>query len=97
MSENSGRRDLRMPDDDQLFAVVTQMLGGGRVQLRCNDGEERMGRIPGRMRFRTWIREDDIVIAEPWDWQDGKADVEWRYESDEADQLRREGHINAEA
>jgi len=33
------------------------------------------------------------VLAEPWDWQDEKANVEWRYEDDEADQLRREGHI----
>ncbi len=83
-----------MPDDDQMFAVVTDMLGGGRVRLRCEDGKERMGRIPGRMRFRTWIREDDVVIIEPWDWQDEKADVEWRYESDAAQQLREEGHID---
>ncbi|WP_435125299.1 translation initiation factor eIF-1A [Halobaculum sp. D14] len=94
MSNESGRRALRMPDDDQMFAVVTDMLGGGRVRLRCEDGKERMGRIPGRMRFRTWIREDDVVIIEPWDWQDEKADVEWRYESDAAQQLREEGHID---
>jgi translation initiation factor 1A (aeIF-1A) len=94
VSEESGRNDLRMPNDDEMFAVVTDMLGGGRVRLRCNDGKERMGRIPGRMRFRTWIDEDDIVLIEPWDWQDEKADVEWRYESQDADQLRREGHID---
>ncbi|EJN60262.1 translation initiation factor 1A [Halogranum rubrum] len=94
MSEESGRRNLRMPDDDELFAVVTNMQGHGRVTLRCNDGKERMGRIPGRMRKRIWIREDDIVLCEPWDWQDEKADVTWRYEKSEADQLRNEGHIN---
>jgi len=52
-----------------------------------------MGRIPGRMRFRTWVKEGDIIIAEPWDWQDEKAEVVWRYESDDAQQLREEGHI----
>jgi len=93
MSENQGRRNLRMPDDNQVFAVVTDMLGGSRVQLRCADGKERMGRIPGRMKFRTWISEGDVVIAEPWDWQDEKANVEWRYDDDAAEQLRREGHI----
>ncbi|QLC34959.1 translation initiation factor eIF-1A (plasmid) [Halarchaeum sp. CBA1220] len=93
MSENQGRRNLRMPDDDQVFAVVTNMLGGSRVRLRCADGKERMGRIPGRMKFRTWISEGDVVIAEPWDWQDEKANVEWRYDDDAAEQLRREGHI----
>ncbi|GGL37391.1 translation initiation factor 1A 2 [Halarchaeum grantii] len=94
MSENQGRRNLRMPDDDQVFAVVTNMLGGSRVRLRCADGKERMGRIPGRMKFRTWISEGDVVIAEPWDWQDEKANVEWRYDDDAAEQLRREGHID---
>ncbi|MCL7417622.1 MAG: translation initiation factor eIF-1A [Halalkalicoccus sp.] len=94
MSEESGRRNLRMPDDNEMFAVVTDMLGGGRVRLQCNDGKERMGRIPGRMRFRTWINEGDVVLIEPWDWQDEKADIEWRYKGQDADQLRREGHID---
>ena len=94
MSDEGGRRNLRMPDDDEMFAVVTEMLGHGRVKLRCNDGKERMGRIPGRMRKRIWIREDDVVICKPWDWEDDKADIEWRYESADADQLRREGHID---
>lgn len=93
MSDEGGRRNLRMPDDDELFAVVTDMLGHGRVKLRCEDGKERMGRIPGRMRKRIWIREDDVVLCKPWDWEDDKADIEWRYESADADQLRREGHI----
>jgi translation initiation factor 1A len=82
-----------MPNDDELFAIVTDILGGGRVTLRCADGKERMGRIPGRMRFRTWIEQDDVVLAEPWDWQDEKADIEWRYTSQDAAQLREEGHI----
>ncbi|RCU47381.1 translation initiation factor eIF-1A [Haloplanus salinus] len=92
-NENGGRRDLRMPDDDEVFAVVTNMLGANRVKVRCADGTERTARIPGRMQKRIWIREDDVVLVEPWDWQDEKADISWRYEKSEADQLRREGHI----
>ncbi|CAI48258.2 translation initiation factor aIF-1A [Natronomonas pharaonis DSM 2160] len=93
MTEETQRKDLRMPDDSEMFATVTEMLGGQRVRLQCNDGKERMGRIPGRMRFRTWINKDDVVLIEPWDWQDEKADIEWRYEEADANQLRREGHI----
>jgi len=63
------------------------------MRLRCVDGKTRMGRIPGRMKYRTWISEGDVVLAEPWAWQDEKANVEWRYDDDDADQLRREGHI----
>jgi translation initiation factor 1A len=98
MSDEEGqRRDLRMPEEAEVFAVVTDMLGANRVKVRCADGVERQARIPGRMRKRIWIREDDVVLVEPWDWQDEKADIVWRYEKAEADQLRREGHIQGEA
>lgn len=93
MSDDEGRRDLRMPDDGEVFAEVTDMLGANRVTARCADGVERTARIPGRMQKRVWIREDDLVIVEPWDWQDEKADIVHRYEQSEADQLRNEGHI----
>ena len=93
MSEHEGRTDLRMPDEDEVFATVTSMLGANRVKVRCADGVERTARIPGKMRKRVWIREDDVVLVEPWDWQDEKADVTWRYENQQAEQLRREGHI----
>jgi translation initiation factor 1A len=93
MSDNEGRTDLRMPDDDEVFAVVTDMLGANRVKVRCMDGVERTARIPGKMQKRIWIREDDVVLISPWDWQDEKADITWRYEKQEADQLREEGHI----
>ena len=53
-----------------------------------------MGRIPGRMKYRVWINEGDTVLVEPWDWQDEKANIEWRYSGADADQLRREGHID---
>ncbi|MGB9964293.1 translation initiation factor eIF-1A [Halobacterium sp. CBA1126] len=91
--DEGGRTNLRMPEDDEVFAEVTEMLGANRVRVRCADGEERTARIPGRMQKRIWIREGDVVLVEPWDWQDEKADVVWRYEKSEADQLREEGHI----
>ncbi len=93
MSDESGRRDLRMPTDDELFGVVTTHDGGNHVTVRCEDGKTRMGRIPGRMKYRVWIEEGDVVLIDPWDWQDEKGDVEWRYDSQDADQLRAEGHI----
>ncbi|WP_336035505.1 translation initiation factor eIF-1A [Halobacterium yunchengense] len=91
--DDGGRKNLRMPDEDEVFAEVTDMLGANRVRVRCADGQERTARIPGRMQKRIWIREGDIVLVEPWDWQDEKADVVWRYEKADADQLREEGHI----
>jgi translation initiation factor 1A len=94
MSEEVERKALRMPNDDEVFAVVTEHNGGNHVRLQCADGRNRMGRIPGRMRYRTWINEGDVVLAEPWSWQDEKATIEWRYTKQDAEQLRREGHID---
>jgi len=91
--DGTGRGNLRTPEDDEVFAEVTEMLGANRVKVRCDDGTERTARIPGRMQKRTWIREGDLVLVSPWDWQDEKADVEHRYESQDADRLRDEGHI----
>ncbi|WP_122088061.1 translation initiation factor aIF-1A [Halalkalicoccus subterraneus] len=88
-----GEIDLRTPDEGELFATVTEMLGANRITVRCGDGTERTARIPGRMQKRVWIREDDLVLVEPWDWQDEKADVTHRYEQSEAERLREEGHI----
>jgi len=94
MSEDEGgSTNLRMPEEGEVFAEVTDMLGANRVAVRCADGRERTARIPGRMQKRIWIREGDVVLVEPWDWQDEKADVTWRYEKAEADRLREEGRI----
>jgi translation initiation factor 1A len=90
MSDDS---DLRLPDDDEVLGIVESMLGANRLKVRCMDGETRTARIPGRMKKRVWINEDDVVIVEPWDWQDEKADVKWRYEGQEADRLREEGYL----
>lgn len=94
MNDETGRRELRMPAGDEQFAVVVEHLGGNHVRLRCQDGKVRLGRIPGRMKYRTWISEGDVVLIDPWDWQDDKADVEWRYSGQEADRLRAEGYID---
>ncbi|MFP4217406.1 MAG: translation initiation factor eIF-1A [Salinarchaeum sp.] len=86
--------DIRMPDDDEVFAEVTNMLGANRVTVRCADGVERTARIPGKMQKRIWIREGDIVLVEPWEWQDEKADITWRYEQAEAETIREQGYIH---
>lgn len=84
---------LRLPEDDEVLGVVVEMLGANRLKVRCVDGEDRTARIPGKMEKRIWISEDDVVAVEPWDWQDGKADVKWRYDQQDADELRERGFL----
>ena len=77
----------------EVLATVESLLGVNRVQLRCMDGVVRMGRIPGAMKKRIWIREGDIVIAIPWDFQDSKAEVVWKYRPNEVSWLERNKYL----
>lgn len=80
--------NVKLPNDDQVFGIVKDLVGDNKLKARCLDGEERLCRIPGRMRKKVWIREDDVIIVDPWDWQDEKADVAYRYDNKEEDKLR---------
>ncbi len=80
------------PRDGEMFGVIVQMLGFDRVRVRCEDGNIRIGRIPGRMKKRVWMRVGDTVIIVPWDFQsEDKCDVVYRYRGNELDWLEKKG------
>jgi translation initiation factor 1A len=76
---------VRLPReyDREVFGSVETCLGGNRLMVR----------IPGKMKKRIWIRENDVVIVVPWDFQDEKADVVWRYTRPQVDYLERKGYL----
>ncbi len=85
---------VRVPnrDDGEIFGIIIQMLGFDRVRVRCEDGNIRIARIPGRMKKRVWMRVGDLVLVVPWSFQsDQKADVIWRYKGNEIEWLQRKG------
>ncbi|WP_410765047.1 translation initiation factor eIF-1A [Haloferax sp. DFSO60] len=93
MTSESGQPQIRLPTGTEVFAVVSELTGFGGVRLECSDGIERAGRIPGEMRRQSWIDEGDLVLAEPWSWEDNRADVTWRYDETVAIQLRGDGTV----
>lgn len=90
---NVGKIRVKMPNTrvNEMFALAEQLLGGRRVTVLCADGETRLARIPGKMRRRQWVREGDLIIVWPWDFQDSKADVKHRYTKTQAMYLSRKG------
>ncbi|MBW6517390.1 MAG: translation initiation factor eIF-1A [ANME-2 cluster archaeon] len=86
---------VRVPrkQDREILGTVESMLGANKVRVRCMDGVMRLGRIPGKMKKRTWIRPGDIIIVVPWEFQNEKADVMWRYTGPQADWLERRGYL----
>lgn len=82
------------PSVNDILGVAVKLLGYDRILVKCQDGHERLCRIRGKMKRRVWIREGDIVLVSPWDFQsDKRGDLIWRYTKAQAEQLRREGHI----
>ena len=72
---------LRLPkrNSNELFAIAERLMGGSRMNVVCADGKARLARIPGRMKRRARVRAGDLLIVVPWDIQNDKADVVYRY------------------
>ncbi|HIC50688.1 MAG TPA: translation initiation factor eIF-1A [Candidatus Poseidoniales archaeon] len=90
---DSGKIRVKTPNTriNEMFAIADQILGGRRIRAVCADGETRLARIPGKMRRWQWVREGDLIIIQPWDFQDAKADVRMRYTKTQALYLSRKG------
>jgi translation initiation factor 1A len=81
-----------MPKDykREMFAIADQLLGASKIKVMCADGKSRIGRIPGKLKKRMWIREGDLLIIRPWEFQeDEKADILFRYTRTQATNLAR--------
>jgi translation initiation factor 1A len=85
------KRELPFKEDGQEYARVINMLGNGRVQIKCSDGAERLGIIRGSMRKRDWVNKDDVLLVSLREFQDNKADVIFRFTPTEAALLKKYG------
>ncbi len=87
-------QNMILPAASDVLGVAVKLLGFDRVKVKCQDGHERLCRIRGKIKRRVWIREGDIVLVSPWDFQsETKGDVIWRYTRAQADWLRKNGYL----
>lgn len=96
MAEEEGYVRIRLPRKGEIFGVADQLLGASRIKVVCADRKSRLGRIPGKIKKRLWIRTGDLLIVKPWVFQDEKADIIWRYTKTQAANLSRKGLIPKE-
>lgn len=93
-NDNGGqKRELIYKDEGQEYAQITKMLGNGRIEVSCFDGEKRMGHIRGKLRKKVWMSQGDIILVSLRDFQDGQCDVIHKYNSDEARTLKNVGEL----
>jgi translation initiation factor 1A len=86
--------EMVLPSTNDVLGVAVKLLGFDRVLVKCQDGHERLCRIRGKMKRRVWIRQGDIVVVSPWDFQfDKRGDLIWRYTKAQAEMLRKKGYL----
>lgn len=85
---------LVLPAQTDVLGIAIKLLGYDRILVRCQDGHERLCRIRGKMKRRVWIREGDVVLVSPWEFQsDKRGDLTWRYTRAQAEMLRKRGFL----
>lgn len=85
---------VRIPRGKEIIGVITQRLGGNRMEVKCTDGKTRNCRVPGRFKRSLWLRPKDTVIVEAWEYDNDKGDVIFKYSPTEANQLRKKGLLS---
>ena len=95
--KNEGNlENMLLPSENDVLGTAVKMLGGERILVKCQDGKERLCRVRGKLKRRVWVREGDIVLVSPWDFQpDKRGDIYWRYRRNQAEWLRNKGYLKA--
>jgi translation initiation factor 1A len=86
---------VRTPRGKELLGILEQRVGGSRMRVRCMDAKVRLCRIPGKLKRRLWVREGDVLIVEPWEFDgDAKGDVVYKYRPGQVAFLKRKGYLD---
>jgi translation initiation factor 1A len=93
--EEVGRLPLPRRNRGEVFGIASQLLGAARIRVMCEDNVSRMGRITGKMKKKMWIREGDLLVLRPWGFQEGKADILFRYSRTQSQYLARRNLLPA--
>lgn len=86
----------KLPKGREVIGIIEQRLGGNRMMISCTDKKSRNCRVPGRLRRRLWLRPGDVVIVEPWELDNEKGDVLFKYRPNQVEWLKKNGHLKTE-
>jgi len=84
---------VKLPRGKEVIGIIESRLGGNRMSINCTDKITRICRVPGRLKRKLWLRPNDVVIVEPWEFDDKKGDVLFKYNPTQVSWLKRKGHL----
>lgn len=92
-NESDEKREIQIKEDGQEYAQITKICGNCYFEAQCFDGTVRLCHARGKLKKKMWINLSDIVLIGLRDFQDGKADIIFRYTNDEARKLKTMGEL----
>ena len=87
---------VKLPRGREVIGIIGERLGGNRMSVEGTDKITRNCRVPGRLRRKLWLRPGDVVIVEPWEFDNSKGDVVFKYTPTQIQWLRNKGFLKAE-
>lgn len=97
-SEGDIRKRMQLPNKYDLLGIVIKNFGQARMNVKCQDGFTRICRVRGKMKKRRWVREGDVVLVSPWEFDhESRGDIVFRYTQNQAYWLRNNGYLKIDA
>ena len=90
-------KKAKLPKDGEVIGIIEQRLGGNKMMVSCLDGKSRNCRVPGRLRRKLWLRPNDVVIVKPWELDNTKGDLLFKYPSNQIEWLKANGYLKTES
>ena len=84
---------VKLPKGKEVIGIIESRLGGNRMSINCFDKTTRICRVPGRLKRKLWLRPGDVVIVEPWEFDDKKGDILFKYNPTQISWLKKNGYL----
>ena len=86
----------KLPRGKEVIGIIEQRYGGNKMNVNCFDRKNRNCRVPGRLKRKLWLRPNDIVIIEPWELDDSRGDVIFKYKPNQIAWLKQNNYLKTE-
>lgn len=86
----------RLPRGKEVIGIIEQRYGGNKMNVTCLDGKDRNCRVPGRLKRRLWLRPNDVIIIEPWELDNTRGDILFKYNKNQVMWLRKNNYLETE-
>jgi translation initiation factor 1A len=82
--------ELVLSQHGEILDQVIKLIREYNIIVKHTNGKGRTCSIRGKSKRRTSIRDNDLVLVAPWNFQSDSADIIWRYIAAHADKVEKD-------